>query len=49
MYYAVSKFKDYGKLSGKRLEDLRAGERVEVDDSQARSAGFRAVEERQAR
>ena len=33
VYYAVSKFKDYGKLSGKRLEDLRAGERVEVDTS----------------
>ncbi|MFI4921858.1 MAG: cysteine--tRNA ligase, partial [Gammaproteobacteria bacterium] len=31
VYYAVSRFKDYGKLSGKRLEDLRAGERVEVD------------------
>jgi cysteinyl-tRNA synthetase len=33
VYYAVSRFKDYGKLSGKRLEDLRAGERVEVDTS----------------
>jgi cysteinyl-tRNA synthetase len=28
--YAVRKFPDYGKLSGKSLEDLRAGERVEV-------------------
>ena len=33
VFYSVSKFKDYGKLSGKRLEDLRAGERVEVDTS----------------
>ncbi|HSI21491.1 MAG TPA: cysteine--tRNA ligase [Methylophilaceae bacterium] len=31
VYYAVRGFNDYGKLSGKSLEDLRAGERVEVD------------------
>jgi cysteinyl-tRNA synthetase len=31
VYYEVRRFKDYGKLSGKTLEDLRAGERVEVD------------------
>ena len=30
--YAVRKFTGYGKLSGKSLEDLRAGERVEVND-----------------
>ena len=29
--YSVSSFKDYGKLSGKRLEDLRAGARIEVE------------------
>ncbi|MFV5214209.1 cysteine--tRNA ligase [Azonexus caeni] len=29
--YAVRKFPGYGKLSGKSLDDLRAGERVEVD------------------
>jgi cysteinyl-tRNA synthetase len=29
--YSVRKFAGYGKLSGKSLEDLRAGERVEVD------------------
>jgi cysteinyl-tRNA synthetase len=28
--YAVRKFPDYGKLSGKSVEDLRAGERVDV-------------------
>ncbi len=32
VYYDVSTFKDYGKLSGKKLEDLRAGERVAVDE-----------------
>ncbi len=31
VYYAVRQFPDYGKLSGKSLDDLRAGERVEVD------------------
>ncbi len=30
--YAVRKFDGYGKLSGKSLEDLRAGERVDVVD-----------------
>nr|WP_294838188.1 cysteine--tRNA ligase [uncultured Methylotenera sp.] len=31
VFYSVSSFQGYGKLSGKSLEDLRAGERVEVD------------------
>ena len=31
--YAVARFAGYGKLSGKRLEDLRAGARVEVDEA----------------
>jgi len=31
--YSVRSFASYGKLSGKSLDDLRAGERVEVDSS----------------
>lgn len=31
IYYAVREFDAYGQLSGKSLDDLRAGERVEVD------------------
>ena len=31
VYYSVAKFGGYGKLSGKNPEELRAGERVEVD------------------
>ncbi|MDP3610110.1 MAG: cysteine--tRNA ligase [Methylophilus sp.] len=31
VFYKVRSFNDYGKLSGKTLDDLRAGERVEVD------------------
>ena len=30
--FAVRKFNGYGKLSGKSIDDLRAGERVAVDD-----------------
>ena len=31
VFYSVRSFTDYGKLSGKSLDDLRAGERVQVD------------------
>ncbi len=31
VYYSVHSFPGYGKLSGKTLDELRAGERVEVD------------------
>ncbi len=31
VYFSVRDFPGYGKLSGKSLEDLRAGERVEID------------------
>ncbi|TLY72202.1 MAG: cysteine--tRNA ligase, partial [Gammaproteobacteria bacterium] len=31
--YAVARFPAYGRLSGKRLQDLRAGARVEVDEA----------------
>jgi cysteinyl-tRNA synthetase len=31
--FAVRRFPGYGKLSGKSLDELRAGERVEVDES----------------
>ena len=31
VYYSVHKFPGYGKLSGKSLDDLRAGERVDID------------------
>ncbi len=33
VYYDVSRFDGYGQLSGKRIEDLRAGERVGVDSA----------------
>jgi cysteinyl-tRNA synthetase len=31
VYYSVHKFKNYGKLSGKNLEDLQAGARVDIE------------------
>lgn len=33
VFYAVNKFPDYGALSGKKLDELQAGERVEVDQA----------------
>ena len=31
VFYAVTRFKNYGQLSGKNLDDLQAGERVDID------------------
>lgn len=31
VYYRVEKFPDYGKLSGRKIEDMEAGFRIEVD------------------
>jgi len=36
VYFAVEKFKDYGKLSGRKLQDLRVGVRIE-ENTQKRS------------
>lgn len=33
VYYSVSRFTDYGRLSGKRVDELRAGARVDVGDA----------------
>jgi len=33
VYYSVKSFPDYGKLSHKKLDDLQAGSRVEVDEA----------------
>ena len=32
VYYAVDRFADYGKLAHRRLEDMAAGTRIEVDE-----------------
>lgn len=32
VYYSVGSFKEYGKLSGRKLEDMEAGARIEVDE-----------------
>lgn len=31
VYYRVEKFTDYGKLSGRKLDDMEAGSRIDVD------------------
>ena len=40
VYYSVKQFSSYGKLSGKRTEDLRAGERVEVASAKRDAMDF---------
>lgn len=40
VYFSVESFSEYGKLSGKKLEDLRAGERVAIDESKNHPADF---------
>jgi cysteinyl-tRNA synthetase len=32
IYYSVEKFENYGKLSGRKLEDMEAGARVDIDE-----------------
>ncbi len=40
VYFDVTKDEDYGKLSGRRLEDLRAGVRIEPDPNKRHPADF---------
>ncbi len=40
VYYRTRHFKDYGKLSGKNLDDLEAGIRIAVDDEKEDSMDF---------
>ncbi|KAH9798996.1 cysteine--tRNA ligase [Citrus sinensis] len=40
VYFSVDKFPEYGQLSGRKLEDNRAGERVAVDSRKKNPADF---------
>ena len=40
VYFDVSKFKDYGKLSGRNIEEMQAGARVEVSPDKKNPADF---------
>ena len=40
VFYEIKNFPNYGKLSGKNLEDLEAGARVEVDSKKHNPADF---------
>lgn len=40
VFYDVTKFPEYGKLSGKKLEDLIAGARVELNEQKKNPADF---------
>lgn len=40
VYFAIDSFKDYGKLNKRKLEDLLAGARVDVDEAKRSPADF---------
>ncbi len=40
VYFSVSKFKDYGKLSHRKLEDMLAGARVEISEKKRNPLDF---------
>ncbi len=40
VYFRVSKFSEYGKLSKKKIEDLESGSRIEIDDSKENPLDF---------
>jgi len=40
VFYDVLKFKDYGKLSGKKIDELEAGARIEVNESKTNPLDF---------
>ena len=40
VYFEVKKFKDYGQLSNKKLEELLAGSRIEVSDNKKNPEDF---------
>ena len=40
VYYAVDKFKDYGKLSGRKLDELKAGARIEENSQKKNPFDF---------
>ncbi|MFW5972193.1 MAG: cysteine--tRNA ligase [Bacillota bacterium] len=40
VYFSVDKFKDYGKLSGQSLDDMRAGSRIEVVEEKKNPMDF---------
>jgi len=40
VYYDITKFSEYGKLSGKKIEELEAGSRVEISDQKRNPLDF---------
>ena len=40
VFFAVEKFSDYGRLSGRKLEDMQAGSRIAVDEEKRHPMDF---------
>ena len=49
VYFEIQKARSYGKLSGRQVDDLIAGARIEVDERKKEPRRLRAVESGQAR
>jgi cysteinyl-tRNA synthetase len=40
VYFSVDSYKEYGKLSGRNVEDMQAGARIEIDERKKNPADF---------
>jgi cysteinyl-tRNA synthetase len=40
VYFSVESFRDYGRLSGRKLEDMKAGSRIAVDENKRHPMDF---------
>ena len=40
IYYSVEKFEEYGKLSGRKLEEMEAGARIDIDERKRNAFDF---------
>ncbi len=40
VYYNVGKFKNYGKLSGQKMDEIKSGSRIEVDETKKAAEDF---------
>ena len=47
VYFEVAKYSGYGRLSKRKLEDLQAGARVDIDERKRSSDGFCSLEKQQ--
>ena len=49
VFYDVKHFNDYGKLSGKNIEDLESGARIEINEEKSNPLDFSFMEKSKSR